>query len=188
VVPSRVPVAIGAWLLGALTATGGSLLAVDQLAQGLLEQRTKQVSVGMVNAELALENSEPASAAPAASPSPSASSAAGSKPNAARRSAGVHGKTAAPRPDPSDTGKLLTSAGGTAVATCEDGRARLLYWSPAQGFAVFRVEPGPSLIVSVTFTDSSEGIVMHVACGTSGVPVAHTATWQWGGGGSHHDE
>lgn len=190
-VPSRIPVAIGAWLLGALTATGGSLLAVDQLGQGLLEQRTKQVSVGMVNAELALENSEGASGAPAASPSPSpspsTSSAAASKSPAAHRATAVHRKTAA-GPPASDAGKLLTSAGGTTVATCENGRARLLYWSPGQGFGVFRVEPGPSLVASVTFTDSSGGVVMHVACGTSGVPVAHTATLQWGSGGSHHDE
>jgi hypothetical protein len=187
-VPSRVLIGAGAWLLGALTATGGSLLAVDQLVQGLLEQHTKQVSVAMVNAELALENSERRSAAPAASRSPGASPAAAPQKSRARpRATANRAKNPAPPPT-RDTGKLLTSAGGTAVATCENGRARLLYWSPGQGFTVFRVDAGPSSVASVTFTDSSGGVVMHVACGTAGIPAAHTSTFQWGGGGSHHDE
>ena len=50
---SRVLIGAGAWLLGAVAATAGSLYAVDQLGQGLLAQHTKQVSVAMVNAELA---------------------------------------------------------------------------------------------------------------------------------------
>jgi hypothetical protein len=186
-VRSRVLITASAWLLGALAATGGSLLAVDQLGHGLLEQHTKQVSVAMVNAELALENSERAAQAQTASQSPSPSPAAGSSSHKAHGATTIHIKKAAP-PIIRDTGKLLTSAGGTAVATCQNGRARLLYWSPAQGFAVSRVEPGPGSVASVAFTDSSGGVVMHVACGPAGVPVPHTATFLWGGGGSHHDE
>jgi len=187
-VRSRVPVAIGAWLLGALAATGGSLLAVDQLGQGLLDQHTKQVSVAMVNAELALQNFERTSAAPAASHSPgSSTSSAAASMSRADKARPVQDKRSAPPPT-SDTGKLLTSAGGTAVAICENGRARLLYWSPGQGFAVSRVERGPSPVATVTFTESSGGVVMHVACGTSGVPFAHTATFHGRGEGSHHDE
>ncbi len=59
---------VSAWLLGALSATAGSLYAVDQLGQGLLEQHAGQISMAMVNAELAQEN---VSQAPAPSPSPS---------------------------------------------------------------------------------------------------------------------
>ena len=170
-------ITVSAWLLGALAGTGGSLLAVDQLGQGLLGQHTKQVSVAMVNAELALENSEHAVKAPTVSQSPSTSPAAALNPHKAHGATTVHIKKSSP-PTMRDSGKLLTSAGGTAVATCENGRARLQYWSPGQGFAVFRVEPGPGSVVSVTFTDSSGGVVMHVTCGTTGVPAARTATFQ----------
>jgi len=186
-VRSRVPIAIGAWLLGALAATGGSLLAVDQLGQGLLDQHTKQVSVAMVNAELALQNFERTSAAPAASHSPRSSTSPAASKSRADKARPVQDKRSAP-PPASDIGKLLTSAGGTAVATCENGRARLLYWSPGQGFAVSRVKRGPTPVATVAFTDSSGGVIMHVACGRSGVPFAHTATFHGRGEGSQHDE
>jgi hypothetical protein len=50
------------------------------------------------------------------------------------------------------------------------------------------VKPGPVSVASVAFSDSSGGVVMHVACGTSGLPAARTSTFQKGGGRSHHDE
>ena len=84
--------------------------------------------------------------------------------------------------------KLLTSPGGTAAASCDGGLARLLYWSPAQGFEVDDVSKGPSRVASVSFTDSSGGVVMRVACTAAGDPVAHVSPLNWGGGGSHHDE
>lgn len=185
---SRVLIGVSAWLLGALMATGGSLLAVDQLGEGLLQQHSTQVSVAMVNAELALENSERTSAAPAASHSASTTPtpASGRWHGPPGATAGHVQKSAAPATI--DAGKLLTSAGGTAIATCRNGRARLLYWSPGQGFAVVRVKPGPVSVASVAFSDSSGGVVMHVACGTSGLPAARTSTFQKGGGRSHHDE
>jgi hypothetical protein len=177
-----------AWLLGALTATAGSLYAVDQLGQGLLEQHSKQVSVAMVNAELALESSGNAGRAPTQSPRASVSP------------AGAGGTTRAGAPDKAKplnsrkasapvagaADKLLTSAGGTAEAICRGGLARLLYWSPAQGFDVFRVQPGPASDASVTFTDPTGGVTMRIACTGSGVPVARTSPFQWAG--AHHDE
>jgi len=185
VVGSRVLIGVSAWLLGALTATGGSLLAVDQLGQGLLEQHTKQVSVAMVNAEL--ENSQRTSQAPAASQSAATAPAAAAKmPDAPHRAKAAHAKKSAP-PTTREASKLLTSPGGTAVATCANGRARLRYWSPGQGFAVFRVKPGPSSVASVTFTGSSGGFVMRVACGASGVPAAHVSAFH-AGRELQHDE
>ncbi len=184
---SRILLGIGAWVLGAASATAGSLYAVDQLGQSLLAQHTKQISVAMVNAELALENADRTtqgvipSSAPPASPSPSAS-------------------TTPPRPRPAavqpsrqahrlrrQSSKLLTSRGGTAAASCDNGLVRLLYWSPAQGFEADDVSKGPARVASVTFTDTSGGVVMRVACTSTGVPVAHVSPLGWGGG-SHHDD
>ena len=68
---SRVLIGAGAWLLGAVAATAGSLYAVDQLGQGLLAQHTKQVSVAMVNAELAQDGGSKPVQTPTPSQSPS---------------------------------------------------------------------------------------------------------------------
>lgn len=174
---------VGAWLLGAVSATAGSLYAVDQLGNGLLEQHADRISVAVVNAELAQETSGRVSRAPAPSPSPSPSTVPGhSRPPHTRAASDP-----ANSPTPTNAGKLLTSAGGTAAATCQNGLAHLLYWSPQQGFEVDHVEAGPSSVAEVTFTDSSGGVVMHVTCSRSGVPAAHVSTFQWGGG-THHDE
>ncbi len=176
---------VGAWLLGAVSATAGSLYAVDQLGKGLFEQHAGRISVAVVNAELAQANSGRLGHAPAPSPSPP-STAPGHSHAPRKRAAAVPTHRPA-QPGPVGAGKLLTSAGGTAEATCQNGLARLLYWSPQQGFAVDHVEAGPSSVAEVTFTDSSGGVVMHVTCSSSGVPAAHVSTFQWGGG-THHDE
>jgi hypothetical protein len=182
-VRSRVLFGAGAWLLGAVSATVGSLYAVDLLGQGLLEQHTKQVSVAMVNAELAQDNSA-GSSGPAPSPTPKASPAV-SRPASHRAR---HRPTAThPAVQPSTSaGKILTTGGGNAAASCEQGGAYLLYWSPAQGFEVDDVSRGPAPVASVTFANSTDGFVMTVTC-SSGVPVKHMKSWQWGGG-TRHDE
>lgn len=179
---SRFLLGLSAWLLGAASATAGSLYAVDQLGDGLLAQHSKEISVSTVNAELALENSGTAApVTPSASPS-----ATHSKPR-------VRHRTGSPRSGQSarhvqrQASRLLTSPGGTAAASCDNGLAHLLYWSPGQGFEVEHVHPGPSRLVSVTFTNSSGGVAMRVACSVAGVPHAHVSPWGWGGG-SHHDE
>ena len=174
---------VSAWLLGALSATAGSLYAVDQLGQGLLEQHAGQISMAMVNAELAQENVSQAPA-PSPSPSPSAAPRHSRTPDKRTASAPIHRPA---RHVPANAGKLLNSAGGTAAATCQNGLAHLQYWSPQQGFAVHHVQAGPTSVAEVTFTDSSGGVVLHVTC-SSGVPAGHVSTFQWGGGGTHHDE
>src|SRR5258708_7889919 len=135
---------IGAWLLGAVSATAGSLYAVDQLGKGLFEQHARPISVAVVNAELAPANSGRQSHAPAPSPSPP-STAPGHSHAPRKRAAAVPTHRPA-QPGPVGAGKLLTSVGGTAEATCQNGLARLLYWSPQQGFAVDHVEAGPSSV------------------------------------------
>jgi hypothetical protein len=180
-VRSRILLGVSAWLLGAASATAGSLYAVDQLGQGLLAQHSKEISVATVNAELALENSDKATPA-ASSPSPSTTH---PQPQV-RHTAQRPGTGGSARHVQRPASKLLTSAGGTAAASCDNGLAHLLYWSPAQGFEVEDVHPGPSRTASVTFTSSPDGVVMRVFCGAAGAPHSHVSSWTWGG--SHHDE
>lgn len=179
---SRVLFGVGAWVLGAVSATAGSLYAVDLLGQGLLEQHTKQVSVAMVNAELARDSSaapSPSRSLPTSAPgrSPSGS------PSPVRPAAHPSTRPAAHRTSPPATGvsRLLTSPGGTAEARCGTGGAYLVYWSPAQGFEADDVSRGPATVASVKFNGASWGVLLRVTC-SSGVPVKHVSTWSWGGG------
>jgi len=183
-VRSRILLGVSAWLLGAASATAGSLYAVNQLGEGLLAQHSKEISVATVNAQLALENSDRASPVP--TPVPTAPvSPSHSRPDAAHRMAGTGPGRQTPHVQPPPS-KLLTSRGGTAAASCDNGLVRLVYWSPAQGFEADDVSKGPARVASVTFTNDSGGVVMRVACTSAGVPVAHVSTLNWGGG--RHDE
>jgi hypothetical protein len=179
-VRSRILVGAGAWLLGAAAATGGSLYAVHQLGQGLLNERSKQVTAAMVNAELTRENAERAPASPSSSPSASA------RPGRSKQQ-----KPKSPSPSPStssstDPGQLLTAPDGTAVAVCQQGNARLVYWSPQPGFEVARVVRGPAPAATVIFRGSSGGEVMKVTCDST-QPVEHVSPL-YGDGGSGPDE
>ena len=51
-VSSRFLVGVGAWLLGAVTATTGSMIAVNELAHGLLGPQTQQLGETTVSADL----------------------------------------------------------------------------------------------------------------------------------------
>jgi hypothetical protein len=181
-VGSKVIIGVGAWLLGAVTATGGSLYAVAQLGQGLVEQHSKQVSIAMVNAEL--RDAGPPSTSPAPSRTPAASPKASHTPATSLSGATHRAAPAVTR----DASRLLTSEGGWAEATCSQGQASLHPVSPALSFEVVpdNLNLGPSAVASVTFADSSSSVTMKVTCDSSGVPVEHVS--EWGSWSPHHDE
>jgi hypothetical protein len=166
-VSSKFLVGVGAWLLGAAAATTGSMVAVGQLANSLLGAPTQQLA-GAVNSD-ELNAGGPASATPAASVS------GGPSPTPVAGSVTPTVSADAPADDPgtqSSAPTLLTSADGSVLATCQQGGAYLVYWSPAQGFSADQVDRGPAQVASVTFTSQAGGVVMRVSC-TSGTPVAH---------------
>jgi hypothetical protein len=173
---------IAAWLVGASAATGGSLLAVSALGQGMTPAGDEQVSVETVNRALAKEAAERTAAMPRRSISPPPSHAAPPSP-AARR----------PTPPPSagtTGGTVLTSQGGTLVASCAGGRAYVVSWSPQQGFGSSDVVRGPATNAQVTFISGQLTVTMVVSC-AAGVPTATStavSTWgtavnSWGGDG-----
>ncbi len=53
--------------------------------------------------------------------------------------------------------KLVRTAGGTVIASCQGDRVTLRSWSPAQGYSVDGVEAGPGLEASVEFEPGGEG-------------------------------
>lgn len=172
---------LGAWLLGTLTATTGSMVAVNVLAHHLLDPQTLQLAGTTISADPDPESPSPA---PSVTPTPRST-----KP-AARGSAAptLKSSAASSQPTPnSAAGTLLVFADGSVMATCESAGAYLLYWSPDQGFSVPAddVRRGPADVASVLFRGQSGSYVMRVTC-SGGTPVAHVYPANDGddGGGS----
>ena len=68
----RILAGVGAWLLGAGTATAGSLLAVSLLGQGIADSPGQQLTTAAVNRALARENQDAGDAGRRQRPLPSA--------------------------------------------------------------------------------------------------------------------
>jgi hypothetical protein len=162
-VHSRILLGVAAWLVGAIAATGGSLLAVSVLGQGM-DPAGEQVSVETVNRALAKEAAGGTAVMPRRSVSPSASR------NAPQKSCRLAGSA------PSlgtGGGTVLTSPGGTVVASCAGARAYLVSWSPQQGFGSSGVVRGPATNAQVTFTGGQITVTTVVSC-DAGAPTATT--------------
>ena len=162
---------VGAWLLGAAAATGGSLLAVSVLGQALAPAPSQQLTETAVVRALA---SEAAEATRPPSPRPSVSTTA--TPLAPRA------KKASPKPSPTPPAPApepvgLTSIGGTVVAGCQGAGAYLVSWSPAQGDEVDQVVRGPAATAEVAFAGLRKLVTMNISC-SGGVPAAST-TVRW---------
>ncbi len=165
---ARFLVGVGAWLLGAGAATGGSLLAVSLLGQGLAPAPSQQLTVAAVNRALASEVLEPTQA-------PSSSSATPLKPHVKKSSTAPSVPPPAPSPQPTTT--VLTSVGGTVVAGCQSAGAYLFSWSPAQGYEVSNVIRGPAATTKVTFTSSHKLVTMAITCSSGGLSTSTTVNW-----------
>lgn len=162
---SRFLVGLGAWLLGVGIATTGSMIAVHELAHGLLVSQTQQLGAGATAVGLVEGSASP-------SPSPAAPSAIASS---SRRPVKRHTvRPSASSDAPTPAGTLLESGEGSVMADCVTGGAYLLYWSPDQGFQAEDVSRGPSSVASVTFRglSASVSVVMRVSC-LAGTPIAH---------------
>jgi hypothetical protein len=179
-----------AWLAGASAATGGSLLAVSVLGQGMTPGGGDAQSVTTVNRALAKEAAERAAAMPRRTVPPRAAHD-GTPSRVARhrapllperRRAAVPGAgRSVPPPSPMAAGgTVLTSQGGTLVASCAGARAYLMSWSPQQGFASTGVVRGPATSAQVTFAGGQLTVTMIVSC-DAGVPAATSTTVSTGG-------
>jgi hypothetical protein len=172
-VSARFLAGVSAWLLGASAATGGSLLAVSVLGQGLAPAPSQQLTVAAVNRALASEAAEATrSAAPMPPARPPVSSSAtplAPRPKKSPPTPSVPPSPPAPQPATTD----LTSAGGSVVAGCQPAGAYLVSWSPAQGYEASWVIRGPAATAKVTFAGSRKLVTMAISC-SGGVPSAST--------------
>jgi hypothetical protein len=180
---SRLLIGAAAWVLGAVTATGGSLLAVNGLAHGLLGQGTQQLTQATVQGGLAGYH------APTSQPARGTGAAVGddgddAETGTSRQQPGVHAmQQATPsRPNSGSGGSMLVSSGGTVMASCQSGKAYLQYWSPDQGYRADDVIRGPALQASVGFERFKSEVEIRVTCNGSH-PVAHLSNDSSGGWG-----
>jgi hypothetical protein len=184
-VKSRLLVGVGAWLLGAAAATSGSMIAVNQLAHGLLGPQTQQLAEASisVNPDDAADRPSPSTAATPGRPSPSAATRRHRQnPSAANRrdrdaSGTRSGVDVAPSasvtPSASQTaaGTVLQSPYGQVTAECQSAGAYLMYWSAALGYQADDVFRGPAAVASINFEARANEVVMKVSC-KAGKPVA----------------
>ena len=182
---TRILIGIGAWLLGVATATGGSLLVVSRLGEGIAGSPGQQLTVSMVNRALASETAEKPAPVPSirlggtatpitrpATPPPSALPSASPIPQPTSGTGGT-GSTSGTGGTGGTGGTVLTSSGGTVVAGCQAADAYLLSWSPQQGYEAGGVVRGQAATAQVVFTSDTRVVTMVVSC-SGGVPSAAT--------------
>jgi len=188
----RILAGVGAWLLGATTATAGSLLAVSLLGQGIADSPGQQLTSAAVNRALVHEADEATATSPAPSPSATrapatrapATSAPAVKPqrtevSPSARTSASRPATASPLAPQTAAGTVLASPGGTALAECGSSGAYLVSWSPTQGYETDDVTRGPAATTRVTFESDANSVTMTVTC-SAGTPVA--TSYVHGGG------
>jgi hypothetical protein len=175
IVHTRVFLAAGAWLLGVVAATGGSLAAVSLIGQSIAAPPTQQLTVSAVSHALASGRRDPDPSV-AARPSPAPS----------HRHAGATPEASASAT--SSAGTLLSSSGGSVLAGCAGPDAYLISWSPQQGYAADYVVRGPAAKARVVFLAGSGGVNLTVTC-TGSVPseVVSPVQSQDDGGGQPGD-
>jgi hypothetical protein len=191
----RILAGVGAWLLGATTATAGSLLAVSLLGQGIADSPGQQLTTSAVNRALAQEAGEATVGSPA--PAPSATRQAGTRAAATpvpavqprRTEVSPVVRTSASRPAAmpppaaaAADGTVLTSPGGTALAECGTAGSYLVSWSPTQGYETGDVIRGPAATTRVTFESDADSVTMVVTC-SSGTPAATSSVGDSAGSG-----
>jgi len=192
----RILAGVGAWLLGAGTATAGSLLAVSLLGQGIAASPGQQLTAAAVNLALAREAHDvgeagtrtvrpPVRTPPATRPAATGPAATGPASPAAPVPPAPSATMATPRPAASRAaGTVLVSRGGSVLAECLSVGAYLVSWSPVQGYEATNVTRGPAATARVVFESDANSVTMTVSCpdGAAGAPVASSDIRSWGGG------
>jgi len=173
----RILFGVAAWLLGAATATAGSLLAISLLGQGITGSSGQLLSQDAVTRALASEAADaPQPATARDTGDPTASAPARTSPAASATASATDvpvtgGGTDTASPSPPGGGTVLTSAGGEVVASCEAAGAYLISWSPLQGYEADDVNRGPAATARVSFESATQRVTMVVSC-SAGVPSA----------------
>ncbi|MCA2213381.1 hypothetical protein [Jidongwangia harbinensis] len=138
----RWSIGAGAWIVAAGLTTTLGVAAVNTLSDDFAGSAARPLSDSDVAARLSAAPPPAASASSAASPSPSA---------APTSAAPVPARTTAP---PAAKSRAFGHRGSSLFASCTGDQAKLLSWSPAQGYTASPIEKGPARTASIRFARS----------------------------------
>ncbi|MFI7039574.1 hypothetical protein ACIBI0_23035 [Microbispora rosea] len=151
---SRLLLAVAGWLLAAALATGTGVAVLGLLGRPLTGPAERPMTTEEVRLALARDTAAPPSPAAATTgPAPVDSSGGGT-----------------PGDAPATGRRLVSTSAGTVIARCDGGLVRLQSWTPAQGFEVDDVDPGPDDRARVKFESDEDRLEVEVRC-SGGVPV-----------------
>ncbi|MFD0885951.1 hypothetical protein ACFQ08_15490 [Streptosporangium algeriense] len=128
------------WVAAACATTATTTWAITLLGQGLSQQVVSPMSHAQITQELALATA-----------------------------AGETGGPVSPTEGAGGVSRAFSTPGGSVVGTCAAGRASLLAWSPAQGYATDDVSEGPGPHAWLEFESEDNKITVKVTC-VRGVP------------------
>lgn len=179
----RVTAGVGAWIVGAATATGLSLFAVSYLSTDPQSPQGATLSQDQVKQALASMTETAGSSTPPVTPgSPGSSDFPGSAttgPAPSAPTATTQPKPSAPAasaapthsaPVPQPVERRLSEDAGTVVAQCQGSMAYLVTWSPAQGYQAEVSQRGPAHLATVVFTRYGTHVEFRVGC-PGGIPA-----------------
>lgn len=157
----RALLAVAGWCLAAAVATMIGLAALRVVGEGLTGGPAGEV---LSQEEIAREL---AAAVPSASPAPATPTDPPAAPSP---------EIGGPEPTPAGSTQRQVGAtpGGTVVAECVDGLARLVSWAPAQGYRATDVDQGPDDDAEVSFEGPAGEYEVTVVC-VAGRPEV---TWE----------
>ncbi|MEV4300465.1 hypothetical protein [Microbispora rosea] len=149
---SRLLLAAAGWLLAAALATATGVAVLGLLGRPLTGAAERPMTAEEVRLALARDTTRD-TVRDTAGPAPVGSSG-GRTPGAA----------------PATGRRLVSTSAGTVIARCDGGLVRLQSWTPAQGFEVDDVDPGPDDRARVKFESDEDRLEVEVRC-SGGVPV-----------------
>jgi hypothetical protein len=153
-VNSRLVLAVAGWLLAAALATGTGVAVLGLLGRPLTGPAERPMTAEEIRLALARDTPGPPSSASTPAGAAPVDPSGGETPSAA----------------PATGRRLVSTAAGSLIARCDGGLVRLQSWTPAQGFEVDDVDPGPDDRARVKFESDEDRLEIEVRC-AGGVPV-----------------
>jgi serine/threonine-protein kinase len=194
----RLGAGVGAWIVGAATATGLCLFAVSYLEQDPHSSQGTTLSQDEVDQALASMTGTSGSSAATAVPTTDSATSSGPASGAARATPSTQSSTTKPSqtkqptqpaqptgPTPGTTTPVtspqsslsaqpversLSNDAGTVVAQCQGSTVYVVTWSPAQGYQAVVPERGPARTATVVFIGYGHHVAFHIGC-QAGAPV-----------------
>jgi hypothetical protein len=165
----RAPLIVAGWLAAAAAAIGTGLAGVQVIGGGITAGAGTDV---LTPAEAAADLSR------APVPPPAASGSGSPVPTPTGSGSATPGPPSSQPPAAPTNLRTLAGSAGSVVAGCTATGAKLISWTPAQGYAIERADPGPGEYAEVRFRsgggNSGHGngeVRVRVRC-VAGVPVA----------------